>query len=98
PGLIQPTFILDYPREMSPLAKGKPGEPGLVERFEAFCGGREIAKAFTELNDPVAQRERFGEQQQCRAGGDEEAGLPDEDFVQAREYGMPPAGGLGVGI
>jgi lysyl-tRNA synthetase class 2 len=91
PNLIQPTFLLDYPVEMSPLAKRKPGSGQLVERFEAFAGRMEIANAFTELNDPVEQRERFRQQQR----GEE---IPDEDFLQALEYGMPPTGGLGMGI
>ncbi len=91
PNLIQPTFLLDYPVEMSPLAKRKPGSGQLVERFEAFAGKMEIANAFTERNDPVEQRERFRQQQR----GEE---IPDEDFLQALEYGMPPTGGLGMGI
>ncbi|MBI4297819.1 MAG: lysine--tRNA ligase [Chloroflexi bacterium] len=98
PNLIQPIFLLDYPTELSPLAKAKPQDPSLVERFEAFIGGMEIANAFTELNDPVEQRERFAQQARLRQAGDEEADLPDEDFLQAMEYGMPPCGGLGVGI
>ena len=98
PHLIQPTFLLDYPVELSPLAKRKPDNPRLVERFELFIGGMEIANAFTELNDPLEQRERFSQQLGERGTGDEEMELPDEDFLLALEHGMPPTGGLGVGV
>ncbi|MDY6917340.1 MAG: lysine--tRNA ligase [Chloroflexota bacterium] len=99
PDLIQPTFLLDYPVETSPLAKRKPDEPRLVERFEAFVGGLEIANAFTELNDPVEQKERFLIQEEWRRQfGDEEAERYQADFITALEHGMPPTAGLGLGI
>lgn len=98
PNLIAPVFLYDYPIELSPLAKKKPDDPSLVERFEAFACGVEIANAFTELNDPVDQRSRFEAQAADRAAGDAEAQQFDEDFVEAMEHGMPPAGGLGIGI
>jgi lysyl-tRNA synthetase class 2 len=98
PKLIQPTFIIDYPVSMSPLAKSKPGEERVVERFQAFAGGMEIANAYTELNDPIEQRERFTGQLKERQAEDEERWTIDEDFLTALEYGMPPTGGLGVGI
>jgi len=98
PNLIQPTFLVDYPVSLSPLAKTKQDNPRVVERFEAFAGGFEIANAFTELNDPIEQRERFEEQLKEREGYGEEEWSIDEDFLQALEYGMPPTGGLGIGI
>ena len=98
PKLIQPTFILDYPVSMSPLAKTKPDNDRVVERFEAFAGGMEIANAFTELNDPLEQRQRFLQQQKERQAEGEAIETVDEDFLLALEYGMPPTGGLGVGI
>ena len=99
PHLVQPTFLLDYPEEMAPLAKGKPGSPGYVEKFEAFSCGMEIANSYTELNDPQVQRERFEGQEEIRQlYQDEEVDRLDEDFLTAIEYGMPPTGGLGIGI
>ena len=96
--LIQPTFIYEYPIEISPLAKKSTKDPRMVERFEAFIAGREYGNAFSELNDPIDQYERFKEEIAARENGDEEAGMMDEDYVNALEYGLPPTGGLGIGI
>src|SRR6185312_792163 len=96
--LIQPVHVTGFPRDISPLAKGDPADPRLVERFESYVYGWEIANAFSELNDPLDQRARFEAQMMARAAGDEEAQPLDEDYVTALEYGLPPCGGLGIGI
>jgi len=98
PHLIQPTFIYDYPTEVSPLSKTKPDDPETVERFELYIGGMEIANAYSELNDPAEQRKRFEEQLRARGMGDDEAHVMDEDYIRALCYGMPPTAGEGIGI
>ena len=96
--LIQPTFVMDHPIEISPLTKKKPEDPNYVERFELFITCREMCNAYSELNDPIDQRERFKAQEAALAAGDEEANTTDEDFMNALEIGMPPTGGIGYGI
>jgi lysyl-tRNA synthetase class 2 len=98
PRLIQPTFITDYPKAISPLSKASPENPAVAERFELFIAGAERANGFSELNDPAEQRERFLEQMAQRERGDDEAMLLDDDYIRALSYGMPPAAGIGIGI
>ena len=98
PNLIQPIYITDYPLALSPLSKKKEEDPELVERFELFVGGKEIANAYTELNDPIDQKQRFEEQVSDRNAGDEEAHMMDLDFIRALEYGLPPTAGEGIGV
>ena len=96
--LIQPTFIIDYPRSISPLSKASPDDASIAERFELFINGMEVANGFSELNDPKEQYDRFVDQMSQREGGDEEAMILDEDYIRALSYGMPPAAGIGIGI
>jgi lysyl-tRNA synthetase class 2 len=96
--LIQPTFITNFPKSISPLSKASPNDPAVAERFELYLVGGELANGFSELNDPVEQFERFRDQMRRREGGDEEAMLMDEDYIRALSYGMPPAAGIGIGI
>jgi lysyl-tRNA synthetase, class II len=98
PNLIQPTFIIDYPKSISPLSKASPENPNIAERFELFINGMECANGFSELNDPQEQYERFIDQMKEREGGDDEAMIMDEDYIRALAYGMPPAAGIGIGI
>jgi lysyl-tRNA synthetase class 2 len=98
PNLIQPTFITNFPKPISPLSKGSPADPNVAERFELYVAGMELANGFSELNDPVEQYERFLDQGRQRERGDEEAMLMDEDYIRALSYGMPPAAGIGIGI
>ena len=98
PGLIQPTFITDFPKPISPLSKASPANPAVAERFELYISTMEVANGFSELNDPVEQYDRFRDQVQQRERGDDEAMLMDEDYIRALSYGMPPAAGIGIGI